>query len=123
MENSSSSLDQEPSDKKPKCSIFFYVTKDNTIMFEAGWDNKEDEHANMVSLAYLLYGLKNTDLLEKSMKSAIEQYKESGDKQYAEDMRIIFESFEELKQENRLSNLESSNIDNTNPSIRPLQAK
>lgn len=123
MENSSSSSDQEPSDNKPMCSIFFYVTKDGTIMFEAGWDNKENSESNMLNLSYLLYGLRYTDLLQKSIKSAIKQYKESDDNEYAEDMRIILESFEQLQQENRLSTLDSDDADSQKPSIRPLQAK
>ena len=77
----------------------------------------------MLSLAYLLYGLKNTNLLEKSMKSAIKQFNESGDTEYAQDMQIILESFEQLQDENRLSNTQSEAPDDQKPSIRPLQAK
>ena len=92
-------------------------------MFEAGWDNKDEVRSNMLNLAYLLYGLRHTNLLEKSMKSAIEQYKEGEDKDYAEDMQIILENFEQLQQQNRLSELESSEYRSQKPSIRPLQAK
>lgn len=123
MENSSSSSDLELSDNKPKCSIYFYVTKDDTIMFEAGWDNKENAQTNMLNLAYLLYGLRHTNLLENSMKSAIKQYKESDEKEYADDMQIILESFEQIQEENRLSTLEPSKSNSHKPSIRPLQAK
>jgi hypothetical protein len=123
MENSFSSLGPEPSDNKPKCSILFYVTEDDTIMFEAGWDNRSNAELNMLNLSYLLYGLRNTDLLEKSMRSAIKQYQESGDEEYAKDMQIILENFEQVENAPKLPESEPNEQSKQKPVVRPLQAK
>jgi hypothetical protein len=126
MENSFSSSDQELSDIKTKCSIFFYITEDGTVMFEAGWNNKENEESNKVSLAYLLHGIKNTEMLENAMKTSVESYRDNGHQDYASDMQSILETFQKIQEEQKITNIskiKEQESSQQRPVIRPLQAK
>jgi len=126
MENSFSGSDQEPSDIKTKCSIFFYITEDGTVMFEASWNNKENEEANKLSLSYLLHGIKNTDMLENAMKSSVDSYAGAGYEDYAKDMQSILEEFQKMQQEyniTTISKIQEQEQNEQRPAIRPLQVR
>lgn len=129
MENSFSSSDQELSDTntgKAKCSILFYMTEDGTVMFEAAWGDKPNEEVNMWSLTYLLFSIKNSDLLESALATAVKSYTDSGQHENASNLKIILEEFQKLEESQKIlneSNYEKSNEKEEKPLIRPLQAK
>jgi hypothetical protein len=95
-------------------------------MFEASWNNKENEEANKLSLSYLLHGIKNTDMLENAMKSSVDSYAGAGYEDYAKDMQSILEEFQKMQQEyniTTISKIQEQEQNEQRPAIRPLQVR
>lgn len=113
MQNYSLNLDHLPSDKDISCYVLFYIDKEGTILFDLSWG---EEFTDMKNMVYLLHAIKNTEVINTGLNSALENCQ--GDDKLALDLYTVMKALEKMDKVKSYEKYSSEK-----PLIRPIDNK